>query len=359
MQVDWISGFVETPPTVSPGYDAGRYLRIGPSGEVLKQWSAKTLVEDETGSYARSFMVGTPDPCKLYISGNPVKLLQGHNAFGSCDAFALFLEAGLFVRQFAGLFPSPSTWEGCQFRGPRFTRIDLTRSYRFPTQGEAQAWIRAVAGSARDRRGNASLKGDSTAVFGQGSTRWSLVIYTKRDELIKRMRDRMSGTPSEVIDWATGVVRFEVRLRSQELQKVDVSRMRGLTGPTAKAVALSLWNEYFNRITFNANAAMKNSDLIEQTLPSHLRIKLSAWRGGADLRAIMSNATFYRVRRDLLDALGVDIASPPPPPAAAEVTAGAVLDPAGWDPEPIAAHYAEPRADLVQQYRLFGPETAQ
>lgn len=350
MQVDWVSGFVETPPAFYPGYSAGRYLRIGPAGDVEREWASRLHVEDGSGSFSRSFMVGTPTAGKLFLSGNPVKLLQGHNAFGSCDAFGLFFEAGQFVRRHAGLFPGPETWRSCQFVGPRFTRVDLTRSYRFRTQAEAQAWIRTVAGSARDRRGAAKLNGCSTAVFGEGSSRWSFVIYEKQSELLHRMRERFHGVPSSVLDWSAGVVRFELRLRSLELDKWPrhVARLRGAS---SRAAALELWHEYYSRITFNGNAAMCEQDLIERAMPAHLRTKLAAWRGGADLRELMSRPTFYRVRRDILVLAGVDVSVPPPSRGGVvEVDAVAALDPAGWDPEPLAAHYVEPDHQLPMLY---------
>jgi hypothetical protein len=47
MQVDWVSGFVETPPEFYPGYSAGRYLKINPSGEVEREWASRLHVEDD------------------------------------------------------------------------------------------------------------------------------------------------------------------------------------------------------------------------------------------------------------------------------------------------------------------------
>jgi hypothetical protein len=351
MQIDWVTGSVATLPELSPGYDAGRYLELGPNGECLREWSAKKSVRTEEGSFSRNFTVWTPTPGKLFISGNPVKLLQGHNAFGSCDAVGLYLAAGVFVRQFAGLFPGPETWEGCRFSGPNFTRLDLTRSYRFPSSRYALEWLRTVAGAARDRRGGHVKSGD-TVYFGKTSTRWTMKIYEKSGELLKRIKERFNGVPSAVLDWSSGVVRFELTLRRPELEKWPdvVARLRG---PSAEAAALELWNEYYGRITWNGNADMKEPDLVEESLPSHLRVKLEAWRGGADLRRILSKPSFYRVRRELLDSLGVDIASPPsvPTDAAQDVVSG--LDPAGWDPEPLAAHYVEPDGGLSESYKLL------
>ncbi len=351
MQIDWVTGSVATLPELSPGYDAGRYLQLGPDGEWIKEWSAKKSVRTDEGSFSRNFTVWTPTRGKLFISGNPVKLLQGHNAFGSCDALGLYLEAGIFVRENAGLFPGPSTWRACKFAGPHFTRLDVTRSYRFPSLKYAHEWLRSVASTARDRRGSTQSK-EGTIYFGKTSTRWTMKVYEKSSELLNGMKKTGHGIPSSVVDWAAGVVRFELTARRPELEKFPeiLSRVRGAS---AEAACFDLWNEYYNRITWNGNADMKKSDLIEETMPAHLRLKLEAWRGGGDLRRILSRPSFYRVRRELLDTLGVDIASPPPAsnPEGIEVASG--LDPAGWDPEPLAAHYVEPSSELAESYKLL------
>lgn len=369
MQIDWLTGSVATPPELSPGYDVGSYLRLGPGGEVQKRWAAKQTVEAFDGtapdwpehSYSRNFTVWTPTEGELFISGNPVKLLQGHNAFGSCDALGLFLEAGIFVRHHAGWFPSPQTWEACEFKGPRFTRIDLTRSYRFPSSAYALEWLRDVAAQSRSRHGGAICSGE-TVYFGKTSTRWTMKLYEKGGELLKRpsldvlskfngLSRRIKSYFSDVLEWSQGVVRFELTLRSPELEKC-AGAVSALRPGTCRAAALELWKQYYDRITWNGGIDMREPDLIEAALPSHLQVKLAAWRSGADLRAMMTRPTFYRVRRELLLSAGVDIAVPPVSEAP-RVDVRASLDPAGWDPEPIASRYVDPREELAKSYRLL------
>lgn len=339
MQVDWISAVISAPPQLSPQYDTGQHWTISRQGEVTQQRPAALDVVSEDPSHSSSYRVMCTSPGSLYLSGNPVKLLQGHNLFGSSDALGLFFASGLWVRQQVGLFPGPATWESCQFEGPRFTRIDLTRSYRFPRDSDCKAWIRDVAASARSRHGAAKLFGSSTAYWGMGSRRWSFKVYDKQAELLHHAKK--GPLPPHLFDWAAGVVRFELTLRRPEL--VEHAGMVGqLRGEHASRAARQIWQSYFDRITFNENAQMSNVSLLEDALPGHLAIKLAAWRGGKDLRAIMSKPTFYRVRRELLTTVGVDIASPPPTLARDARTQGSALDPAGWDPEPIKAHFVEP-----------------
>lgn len=360
VMIDWVSGSVAAPVPLWDELATGAIIQLEPGGVLRKRWAARMVAESfhecSEGSWSRKFTVRCANPGLLSISGNPVKLLQGHNLFGSSDAVGLFLEAGLFVRQHVGLFPGPETWEANKVWGPKFTRLDLTRSYRFPSRAIAQAWIRDVAGAARSRHGAAKLYGDGTAVWGEGSRRWMFKVYDKQGEMLAHMKRThvLTGLETrDLLEWASGVVRFELQLRTMELEEnsVDVAALRGAEAPAA---ALRIWKRYYDRVTFNENAAMTNPDLLEATLPAHLALKLGAWRGGTDLRRVMSKPSFYRVRRDLLAVAGVDIASPPPKREASPVSrAPVMLDEAGWDPEPIASRVVDPRSDLAASYRLL------
>jgi hypothetical protein len=176
-------------------------------------------------------------------------------------------------------------------------------------------------------------------------------VYAKRIEMIDRRKGGQFIEPA-LLDWAAGVVRFELTMRGPELEqeRLSVAQLRGLG---ARDVATELWARYFDRITFNENANMATPSLLEGALPPHLALKLAAWRGGANMRQLMSRTAFYRVRRELLDSVGVDIASPPPPLAQGQRSAGGQLDPAGWDPEPIEAFLAEPGDAIARQYGLL------
>ena len=342
MQIDWLSFTTGTRPELCPGYTSGWQSHVDPDGELLKRWPAFLPI---VGSYDDRLMVKTPDPCTVFVTGNPVKFYQGHNLFGSADAVGLALAAGLAVRQKAGIFPGPDTFRACDFSAPRFTRLDLTRSYRFQSEAEALDWIRSVAGSARSRHGAALTRGE-TVYFGQHSRRWSLKVYPKRQELLAH-KPRSGPARDHVdllADWASGVVRFEVVLRGPELEALP-----------ADFDPCTTWRAYFDKITWNENATMsQDRTLIEQALKPHQQTALASWRAGLDLRTVYSRPGFYKVRRELLELVGVDISQPPvsvtgrTPPAAG-------LDAAGWDPEPIREHglYFDPSPELAKQSGLI------
>lgn len=363
MQIDWLSAFVATPPELWPGYESGRTIKLSPHGDVLDNRVTAHQVEDDEPSSSRNFRVWTPNPGQLYLSGNPVKLIQGHNLWGNLDLWGYYLEAGSWVRQHAGLFPGPSTWESCRFGSPRYTRIDITRSYRFRSDQEALDYIRHVVGHAKSRHGQAKLYGSGTAYFGQNSRRWTLKVYAKRQELeagirgaARRIRNLAAkvlpvelGMSDELMDWATGVVRFELTIRALELQRYDPP-----LDLHDSQVLRGLWQAYFDTIQFNENAAMTHrADLIEESLPGRLQGTLALWRTGRDLRAVLKRDTFYRHRREILEACAIDIAVPPIQGVEPDAAVRVGLDPAGWDPEPLGSHLVEPREELKRQYPLI------
>lgn len=349
MQIDWISGFIECPLWAEKGiqiYDTGQILSRDPDGVVKRIGTGKVL---HAGSHDSRLMVTSSMGHNLYLSGNPVKHIQGHNLFGSDDVVGLFLDAGCRVRESMGLFPSPATFAANAFTAPRFTRLDVTRSYRFGSTAAAREWIRNVASTARIRYGAALLRGE-TVYFGQNSERWSFKIYSKFDELhASKKGHALSAALSErarqeLLTWSEGVVRFELTLRSKELVKYSAE--------SGAFDSLRVWENYYARITQNRNSEiMNNSDLLEKALPKHLQLALIAWRSGTDLRAVYSNASFYRLRRALLDECKVDIASAPA--VAAPTAQASNLDAAGWDPEPIEEHFHHPDPARKKSYGLI------
>ena len=331
MMVDWISAVIEMRPDVPqvPFYDTGHWMKLAPGGEVERAQAGHLT---HSGSFDSGLLVKSSNGMDLYLSGNPVKHLQGHNLYGPDDDTGLFFLAGETVREAIGLFPSPETF--AMFDRPRFTRIDVTRSYRFGSNSEANAWIRDVAATARTRHGGAVLKGD-TVYFGKGSEYWTFKVYNKFEEINSRKKGHRLHSnvknQSALKVWAKGVVRFELTLKSKELQRIQQN-------PSLKnANKLRVWEHYNNRISWNQNAMQTQTNeitkAIESDLPNQLQAVIRLWRHGEDLREVYSKSAFYRYRKQLMTALGVDIASPPVLDAMPMHTTN--LKDENWDPEPL------------------------
>lgn len=350
VMIDWLTATIQTPPPLKHIYNAGFKRIIDHNGEVLRDEPSALDVEDKSHpSYSRHFRVSTPREDILRISGNPSKLLQGHNLFGCDDLNGYYLESGLFIRQAVGMFPSVQTYEACQFSKPRYSRVDVTRSFRFSTPADVPVFIREVIGSARSRSGRATLHGSETAYFNKGSRRWSLKVYDKHQEVLKRIpKNYRDQALSDLVEWSKGIVRFELVLRGQELDAVNQLYQLG-QAPNWETI----FDIYYNRIQFNENLAMKKVDPVMalNLKPTHKAV-INLWQSGIDLRTVYPKNTFYRHRRDILTATGIDISSSPTDTDDSKVI-DSQIDPEGWDPEPIQEYLVKPREDLKKAYKLL------
>ena len=364
VMIDWITAQVEASNDPDRGFgrprlfDTGRFMKIDPSGEVKEQFASRF---QQVGSFDTSISYRAPYPHVLEFSGNPAKFLQGHNLFGSSNKLGLLLEAGLLTANFSdgthkssdvtNRFPSPHMWEEFEFLVPKFTRLDLTRSYRFDSDSQAREWIRGCASSARTKH-KAGLSRQGTVYFGQTSTRWSFKIYLKSDEInsgIKGHRLSTKLSSEEVLAlhrWSVGVVRFELTLRSPEIKKLPFD-----------FDPLKVWESYFQRISFNENErlfAMEDLDSLVDSdgnpMPGHLKMAVLAWRTGNDLRKIYSKNQYYRNLK-ALRAWGFDVSVPVFKEDPVHLLSPA-LDPSRFDPAPISHLLFEPDKDLPSAFGL-------
>ena len=344
---DWVTGRVRVAPEwvdVHGVWDSGQVRVFGPGGEVLGHFPRRSSAEGSHSSNItfRAGLAGT----ELELSGNPVKFFQGHNLFGSSDPVALFLSAGHRLRAEGLEFPSPASWRSysCSLS---LSRVDLTRSYRFGSNGAAAAWIAAVGRYSRTRVGSGSFSGD-TLYFGKNSTYYSVKIYLKSKEMVARKKGHLlpfsfpDPDRKELLDWGEGVVRFEVTLRSRVLNTLGLD-----------FDPMEQWLKYVGKVDFMGSPA-KSRELLERPevlgLPNPTRLALAAWvYGDSETVRSLSRPTAYRYRAQIRKAVGVDIFGPCPEDSS---ELSAELDPAGWDPEPIEHLSFKPDAGLRSAYGL-------
>jgi hypothetical protein len=350
---DWVTASFVSPEVqnhLSEPFDTGRIMKISPTGEVVQEFASRLAV---SGSHDSSMTFRAPYFHQLEMGGNATKFLQGHNLFGSSDPQNLFFSAGfmtLNVEQ--SPFPCPPRYWGMLSHDDgrpfarhtvtdlRFTRIDLTRSYKFDSDAESREWLRSVAGSGHSRHRNSFMQ-NGTMYFGKTSTRWTMKIYQKFDEITSgKVGHELPNTFSEeerkqLIDWAHGVVRFEVTLRRPEIEKMQ-----------KPFNAVELWEEYYAKVEFNRNEVLMSTDVLDE-LSARLKIVVLSWQSGADLRKIMQKQSFYRARREILSKAGIDIAEPKEVESKSQIIE---LVDKNWDPEPIQELLFEPDDEITIDY---------
>ena len=186
----------------------------------------------------------------------------------------------------------------------RVTRLDINYPYLLPTKHDVLAFIRAAEFTAKTRHGRPSMKG-GTLYFGKNSRRWSIKMYCKAEEILVKghtLPDHLNNK-NLLIDWVQNLLRVELTLRTKELEKLDLPLAKDLT----ETVIKSLFSDYIKRLDMNKQIRLTDKKLME--LPSRLMSTYTLWKSGEDVTQLLSKATFYRHRKELLE-FGVDITFP-------------------------------------------------
>lgn len=311
--LDWITARVPC-FHLSP-ITGGRVLKITPDGEIEWQVESRLPV---VGSYESSLMIrtyGVRDDREgvrrgiiLDVSGNPTKFLQGHNLFGGFLAPGPLLE--LLLYRLCEILPGlrPTDFDLQRWRDGHFEilRADINRMYALGSRERVQAWLRGAEYSAYMRhRGRGTLVKNGTLYFGQGSKRWSAKFYGKGDELDAGkghgLHRGLQVEEPKLKAWADDKLRFEVMLRSKEIQE------RGLRWAFdwSETTGAEILKGIAEGIQMSDQRALPTTAITD--LPKRLVPVYHLWQQGHDIRAMYPHRTFYRYRKEMLPH-GIDIA---------------------------------------------------
>ena len=304
LQIDWVTAKV--PFYVSGKLNGGNIINTTPDGEVEYTIDKRLPV---TGSYDSRLSVrtsdvlpGTDDTYLIEISGNPVKWFQGHNIFGSDDLPNLIYETVLKLSSVLGL-PQPQQYLDAIKKGSfTLSRVDITAMYSLPTRSDVYAWLNHAEKTCRTRSGTALSKG-TTVYMNKTSQRWSVVMYSKGQELEKHsLPTELQGGSLE--NYADNKLRVELRLRAKELSKIGLC-----TGtPWLALDTWPLFKDYVGRIEMTEQS-IRADKLFE--IPKFARMTYELWTRGADVRQFVSDRKYYKDRKVLL-SFGIDISVPKP-----------------------------------------------
>lgn len=298
--LDWFSGLV--------GYNAsnlelGRVLEFSPEGEVIRE---RDRWETARGSWESGVQItrGSPtsemleasrtlgrlcsDQAILRVSGNPLKLLQGHNVAGPSVCHEVAIVQGM-CRAFPESLRPCDAWEE-RLPAVHRSRIDLTTHVDLGSDQEVHDWLKLAATNTRSRHGRA-LMDEGTVYWGKDSRRWTLKAYCKHCELGKHPCLDPVFQPLAV-EWCRGHVRIELTIRGPELKGRSV-----LNEPL-------IW-EFCRKV--ETAIVKKSSSVVGFNLPTPALACLLLWKDGVDVTKRYSRATFYRHRSQILTVVGVDI----------------------------------------------------
>lgn len=291
--LDWSSGLF---PLIHEPIPTSELFKVSPLGEEIFRTKDKITVE---GSYRKSIVVksvggeGTGLATHLWFSGNPSKFHQGHNVFGSDDILSLNYDLFLSICKNLSLNPSQDEIEQVKQGNYKIGRQDINYSYALPSQADVLAWIRAAETKGSTRMGRAQNRKGSI-YFGLTSEYHKQVFYSKlaeingkRGELPKELRNK------GIEDWVQNVLRAELRLLPKELKRLNIKTAKDFV----QYGVARLFHEYMGRIEMPEQIQLNDETLLK--LPNRLRSTYTLWLEGHDLRNMLSEATFYRHKKEL------------------------------------------------------------
>jgi II/X family phage/plasmid replication protein len=317
--IDWLDIVAPLAHEVGKGGPlyAGELISTTKDGDDI-EWSVGKRLKLE-GSHSTTITVATSTTSwgavAVRISGNPAKLFQGHNIFGSNDVVGLVFAMLERVCAAFGLAPSETDREFWDRGLIELLRVDVTDSKDFGTETRVLAAIRSLERTANLKfRGRGEFNGHSL-LYGKGSRHWSLTLYCKSKELKVKghgLHELLKATSLPSV--AEGLLRMECRLLSQHLRRSGLHLVANWGDNTAAEVH----REHLELLQI-AEAVMIEPSTLEG-LPGTLQLVYQSWTAGHDLRQILPRRTFYKRRQQLL-AHGIDIGVKQPPPEESNVVA--------------------------------------
>ena len=212
----------------------------------------------------------------------------------------------LQVRPSVGGAGNTASWRAGAIQ---LTRIDVTESFHLDNRAQVLAWLRAAEQTAHlSHRGRGQLVKGTTLYFGKNSRRWSLKVYAKGQEIEAKGhgQDAILGNP-HAREWADRTLRAELTMRSMELKRMSLDTVTAwLPVDGVPFNVAGLLHDRLGAMTMTTTNAL-SAEVLDSLRPA-LRTAVVSWESGADLRAILPKATFYKFRAELLPH-GIDIAT--------------------------------------------------
>jgi II/X family phage/plasmid replication protein len=317
MMVDWLT--VELPDPIGKPINDGHIFCVKADGSV--DWNTAKR-KQLRGSWSSSMMFRAlgaggdgEQGSGIEVSGNPAKFLTGHNLFGDDDPTALL--NGLLDRVGPDLWPDDySDLQFIDVGEGLISRIDLTATWQLPRSEDVKPFLNAM----EERvwcpyRGRGVMdSGGSTLYFGRtakgGRAKdWALKLYWKGPEIaahpLPQPAYEVAGLLEDVNRW----VRVELTLRTPELKRLGLRKI----GDWSPAKVRQIWEEYVAKLDFgDATMNLDAIDLARTGMKARHVHALSAWKAGNDMRSSMTKASFYRLRKELRELTGFDIATSVP-----------------------------------------------
>ena len=303
--IDWTS-FVAPCFHLNP-ISNGSVLSVNVDGET--EWETRKAYQ-AVGSHDSSVRIKTVavneqgHGTHIYVDGNPIKFMQGHNLFGTDNLHSLLYGFLSHLCPMPDLYLSPTDLDRERWaQGDiELSRVDCTYMFDVGSPDNANAWIRHAEQYATfSHRGKGQIGKGSTLYFGKHSRRSALKFYPKGEEFKKHAHPDFLLNPS-LLDYANKSLRAEAVIRSMELKRLNLNLVKNWDTDTCSYLV----NYYLKRLNMSEVKALVSDQ--SENLKPRLRAVYELWKLGHDIKSMYPSKTYYRYRNEIKKEIGIDIA---------------------------------------------------
>lgn len=312
------TGEITPLPRVDSGFVC-KYVRNEETGDLTLDYQSSSRRFFE-GSYDSLYIVRC-DGCKVEFEGNVGRFSRPDNLFNlDFDATLQKINeilAGHGLPPFSAgtryQNPCPSKHDiqhGLYFcwTGATISEVHITQNFETGNAGNAQAAIDWLASQSVNHIKRTRAH-DTTVSWGKKSGRKYLKAYLKAPEMLTHRHGRSKADIEQdpVYQYAHshGILRFELEAKRLHLRDHHCRYLGDIT----MEKLIRLFNEDVEPLLGRVKADITRMEL--ETLPAPVRMTASAYLRGENVRALLSQATFYRHLKVLRD-YGLDISEPLP-----------------------------------------------
>lgn len=262
------------------------------------------------GSYSAKMSIISDGIGFVRLSGNPSKFLQGHNLFGVDDIIGLVFETMTRICSMLQLVPTGenlSVWRSGDYP---MSRVDLTFMYELETFDDVNAWLLSASKSASIKYRGRGHYQEGTLYYGKvakgkRASNWQFKLYHKGAEILVPHHRLPADLPrcDDLVFWARNKLRIELTLRTGELKRLGLLRAADLDPVQVPSV----FSRYLAKIEIGEDQMIEVE--VEQELKPRHRAVIALWRTGVDIRTVLKRSQFYNVRREIFEAVSIDIGS--------------------------------------------------
>jgi hypothetical protein len=263
-------------------------MKISQEGEI--EWESPSWESVRCPSSDTSIRVKC-DGSHLWFSGNIGRFQRGDNLHGFTVLQCVEKWAKILCDLGFDLHGFGTRWGRGQINewGTYLTRIDLAGNFDTDDYGSVcQALMVRRIGQKLPHLGK---YGPTWGYDSRRSNWWKAKLYDKTAEISGKRRSSGGATTA----------RFEVQLGSEYLKREGLDQVISWKGSDMSNI---VYGRFSDQVFVDSIGVQRWADL-----PPRLQHWATCWREGRDLRADMSQATYYRVRSKLLE-FGIDISVP-------------------------------------------------